>query len=1103
MNNFNNAYLSLSDQIDSFIDKYYRLMALKGALMVGVLSFFVFGAVIFLEQLFHFSTVGRSILFFGSCILIAVALLSQSLIPLAQSLNWYRRINYKKAAILISSFVPEIKDELINTIELEASREDKQNELLDASIAQKATTVLAFNFLDSFSFAQYKRYFISFLLVFYIALIGSVTFSDFIISPIKRVIQFQNNFLPENPFKFEINNGIPLIVLENENLDIKIKTIGKTDPQNLIIVSNGSRYFPVKTSTFNFKYQFNNINNNFTFFLKDGLGDTVNFKVTVLPKAKILEEKKVILYPTYTRIKNDTLKDLSSIVVPQGSSVYWEVKIKNTSQLEAGFVDTLFSFNQPSELCRFYYSPRKSQSYQLRVKNKYSNYLDSINYNIELEKDQYPTIYFEEFSDSSLMGAKYFLGKIADDYGFSRLNFVYKSSIDDTIVAIPISYERNNQSSFSFDIDFNTLSLSAGEKISYYFSVWDNDGINGPKETKSLTKILSIPNKSESRKEKQKKSLEKELALSSLQKNVASFNEDLKKIKADLLNKKKMDWNDKNNIQNFLKKQSAIQLELDELQEKMKKTPSFELDEKSEEIIKKQDLLNKMMEELMSDEMKKLYDELNKMVEEMNKDKVLDKIEDIDLSQENLIKELDRTIEHFKRLEVEQKAKDLAKDLEELSSKQDSLSNQAKNKKQSAFEKTKKQEKIKSDFYELKKELYELKKKNEELSSPKELDTKSEEQKIQKDMDNALDEISQNKNKKASKSQSSASEEMKKLSKKLNSLSKESQSQQAEDLASLRILLEQLLTFSIEQEDLLSALKSTSSKDPKYVAIGKNQRKLKDELRTIDDSLTALAKRQIMISNKINTEVQQIKRALNLSIKNLTERKNRTAQVNQQTVMMHTNELGLLLSEIMEQMQNQMPGNGQCNKPGGNNKKPGGSMPKSSDQLKKQIEAMKKFMEEKQNGNNPGGKGGSFEQLGRMAAEQAAIKKQLMEMAQEMNKDGSGKGNGLKKIIKDLEDVEEQIINNELDLTSVMRQEEIKIKLLELEKANKQQEEDKKRESKEVNEEYKKNNLELYNEYLKIKNGQLELLKSIPPNLKPYYKNKVNEYFKNIEKDYD
>jgi hypothetical protein len=67
--------------------------------------------------------------------------------------------------------------------------------------------------------------------------------------------------------------------------------------------------------------------------------------------------------------------------------------------------------------------------------------------------------------------------------------------------------------------------------------------------------------------------------------------------------------------------------------------------------------------------------------------------------------------------------------------------------------------------------------------------------------------------------------------------------------------------------------------------------------------------------------------------------------------------------------------------------------------------------------------------------------------------------------------------------------------------STKEQEEDKKRESKEAKGDYKKNNLELYNDYLKIKNQEIELLKSIPPNLKPYYKNKVNEYFKNMEKE--
>ena len=77
------------------------------------------------------------------------------------------------------------------------------------------------------------------------------------------------------------------------------------------------------------------------------------------------------------------------------------------------------------------------------------------------------------------------------------------------------------------------------------------------------------------------------------------------------------------------------------------------------------------------------------------------------------------------------------------------------------------------------------------------------------------------------------------------------------------------------------------------------------------------------------------------------------------------------------------------------------------------------------------------------------------------------------------------------------------MKLLELDRATKEEEEEEKREAKESLEDYKKNNSVLFEEYLQIKKGEIELLKTIPPNLKPYYKNKVNEYFKSIEKDYD
>jgi hypothetical protein len=674
---------------------------------------------------------------------------------------------------------------------------------------------------------------------------------------------------------------------------------------------------------------------------------------------------------------------------------------------------------------------------------------------------------------------------------------------DSVIYSELLNYSGTNRAVFNFEYDFEGLSLQSGDLVRYFFAVKDNDGINGPKEVLSKSMFLKVPSKERQKEIRKIKSLANNQSFSSLQKKLQNFNSELEDMKTSMLNKRSLSWEDKSSLESFLKKQKEIQSELEKLKNQLQNELSENQKEKNEEIQKKQEQINKMVEELMSDEMKKLYDELSKLSEEMNKDKVLKKLEDIDFAQEDMLKELDRTIEHFKKMEIEQKAKELSEQLKDLSNKQSLLKEKTVDKDVSGFEKNKLQEKIKEEFNEIQSELSDLKNKNKELSKPLKIETEEKEEKISQSLEESLEKLGENKMKKASEKQGETSKSLNELANSMEKLSKGSGDKPEEDMESLRVLLEQLITFSLDQEEVLADLKSTKTQDPRYINIGQQQRKLSDKIQIIDDSLTALALRQIMLSGKINKEVQNIKRSLKKSIKNLTERKTKNAQIEQQTVMMHTNELGLLLSEIINQMQQNMPGSGQCNKPGGKNKKPGNGLPKNAEQLKKQIEAMKKYMKGKKDGEKPGESGSSFEQLGRMAAQQAAIKKQLQEMAQELNKDGSGKGNGLKDLIKKIEETEDEIINNDISLSTIDRQEEIKVKLLELDKATKEQEEEEKREAKESLEDYKKNNSVLFEDYLQIKKGETELLKTIPPNLKPYYKNKVNEYFKSIEKDYD
>jgi hypothetical protein len=160
-------------------------------------------------------------------------------------------------------------------------------------------------------------------------------------------------------------------------------------------------------------------------------------------------------------------------------------------------------------------------------------------------------------------------------------------------------------------------------------------------------------------------------------------------------------------------------------------------------------------------------------------------------------------------------------------------------------------------------------------------------------------------------------------------------------------------------------------------------------------------------------------------------------------------------------------------------------------------EQMGKGKKGKKGESKPGSQGMSKE-IAQMAAKQAAIRKEIEKMAQELNEDGSGKGNGLKEIAKDMEEQEKDMVNKKFDTEIMNRQQEIISRLLKAENAEREREMDEKRKSLTGDQSLKSNPLD-YLEYQKQQQKEVELLKTMPPSLKPYYKERVNEYFNKLE----
>ena len=79
-------------------------------------------------------------------------------------------------------------------------------------------------------------------------------------------------------------------------------------------------------------------------------------------------------------------------------------------------------------------------------------------------------------------------------------------------------------------------------------------------------------------------------------------------------------------------------------------------------------------------------------------------------------------------------------------------------------------------------------------------------------------------------------------------------------------------------------------------------------------------------------------------------------------------------------------------------------------------------------------------------------------------------------------------------------QQEILTRLLEAEKADRQREYDNKRKAERASQQERKMPPSL-EEYIKKREAEIELYKTVSPALKPYYKFLVEEYFKSLKKN--
>jgi len=1133
-----NNYDRLISSLDAFIRKYYANQLIRGSLLL-LICLLLYILTASLSEYYFYLPVWLKVtivaLFVGVG---SFALIAWVIIPLMRMSKLGKVISHEQAAVIIGRHFPEVSDKLLNILQLKQHAEtNASQELIAASIDQKASQIAVVPFAQAVDFTKNKKllpYLLPLLLVGVFILIAAPNvFKD----ASERLLQPTKTFERPAPFRFVMLTN-PLQASRNSDFTLQVRAEGNALPAEMSIDLNGEHVPMQSNGAAKFQYVFKNMTDAVTFRLFAAGFYSRPYTIKVAQKPLLKAFKVQIDYPEYIGKKDEVRNSLGDMTLPVGTTVRWGFIAEHTDDVHIRFANGI-PVSLPAGGGMFGYSFRfmNDTSYTLLLKNKQSIAADSYQYHVQVISDQFPVIQLQEHRDTVTGRQILLTGTAGDDYGISKVafNFTISNEKGQTLTqkSIPLKAAPGALTTFQHYFDVDMLQLQSGQKLSYYIEAWDNDGVHGAKASRSEVMTFQMYNNKQLDSAINANAQQINSGLSNSAQQTQKLQDQYKDMQSKLLNSDKTDWEQQQSLQELLQKQQQLQHQVEDAKKRFEEQmQQSQQKQYSQDIKDKQDDLKKQMDNLLDKELKEQIKKLQELMQKMNKEQSMQTMQQLEQENKLFNMDLQRMQELMKQLEMQMRLEDLANKMDDLAKKQLELKDQTdKNKKENNA--------LSKDQQDLKKELdkamqgdmKDLKDLNSKMQRPQDMQQPQEQGKqAQQNMQQSDQSLQQNQNSKSSQSQSKAAQNLQQMAEMMRQQAGGMNMQQIEmDIRAVRQILTNLMRLSFDQEKLMKTVQQTSVTSQQYLANQTEQNRLHSNSYMIRDSLFSLSKRLSKLSATVNRETTELEKNMKYSLDALENRKVGDALTRQQYVMTRANNLALMLNEMLAnlmQMQAQAqknPGKGSCNNPGGMNPKPGAGNQLSDiitkqQQLGNAMQQMQGAQQGKQQGGQQQGQqgkqgqqgGGSqtgngegnneygdAEQLARMAEQQAALRRQLQELNSLLNSKGMGNAKELREIQEKMDKNETDLVNRRLSSELQMRQKEILSRLLEAEKSLREQEQDDKRASNTAKEISRPVPPELQ-KYMQDRQKLLELYKTVPPQLKPYYKNMVEQYYQMI-----
>ncbi len=794
------------------------------------------------------------------------------------------------------------------------------------------------------------------------------------------------------------------------------------------------------------------INRSFDFYVESGRLKTDVQQIDVVDRPRVTGIRLEIFYPDYTGLSPVTLDENSgSFSAVTGSRVNMRV----TANLPVEKAELVFEDSSRTPLkvldktAEVALAVDRSRAYRIELLDHLGETNpDPIEYYITAVPDEYPSIdvvrpgFDVNLTDEMVLPLKV---RIFDDYGFSSLVMKYivvnqGRPSDEHVAVLHFSDKIKTEGDVEFNWDMDALNIFPGDYVQYSFEVADNDVISGPKITHSRQFIARLPSLDEIIAQTERESMRRITTTEDLIRSGKDLSRRLKdaarKLEAQSKESRTAEWQHQKELESIAEKNEEMLQQISQTAKDMEKSLERMQQEAlmSREILERLQQVQKLFEEVATPEMREAQQRLMDQLKQMDRDKLLKAMQEFELSQEEMLERLERTLALLKRLQVQQKMEAMLRQAEEIVKRQSNVNEKTEASDKEALPRLSQNEaENREALQQLKKETDELR----ELMQQAEMNEMPEAQQFVEAIEKTEADQSMGQMIRAMQAmskQQSSSEGKKAHSELLEMLDQMQQANLAMNNGSneqlerdMRRACDHANNLSQNQEELL---REAQAIDPRSVVIrdmAASQQDLTEACRGLKHTIEELGKESPFIAAELQGVVNSACQNMDLATMNFDAKKGSTGARNQHEAMVDLNRAATRLMESLEQQKN-------CKNPGSCNKKMAQmeSLCQKQNQLNQQCQGSCSNPRPGQSGEPTQSSQGQESRTGlqRLASEQGAIRKSMEQLEQEFG--GSRQILGrLSDITREMEKVEESLMKGDIGPETTERQLKIYSRMLE------------------------------------------------------------------------